>query len=289
MMLMPLAALPYPAAWLVWSCVLYGLYALLLRRLVRSADRYWLMLLAPGAAVNLFFGQNGLLTLVLMGGGVFLLPRRPALAGILLGLLAYKPQFALLAPLGLVAGREWRALAWAVVSQAALALLAAAVLGSGAWLEFLHKAAEPASVFTSSSSNWRAIPSVMILARTLGLGAAASAVCHWVVAAAAATGALFVWWKTKDSEIRAAALATATLLVTPYLRGYDMILLLLSILPLINKRASSLLEKTAIALAWLLPAVLMFSNPPIQFAPFISLALMIMIFRLPPDILPKDR
>src|SRR5258707_13958951 len=68
LMLMPLGALPYVIAWLVWSGVLYGLYALLARGMVVAGQR-WLVLLAPGAAGNLLGGQNGLLLRAFLGGG----------------------------------------------------------------------------------------------------------------------------------------------------------------------------------------------------------------------------
>src|SRR5205814_7022046 len=97
------------------------------------------LLLAPGAAVNLFFGQNGILSTVLLGGGVLLLGSRPILAGVLLGLLAYKPQLAVLAPFALLAGREWRALAAAILSQIALGLLSLLVLGAEPWFAFFDK------------------------------------------------------------------------------------------------------------------------------------------------------
>ena len=170
-MLMPLGALPYVMAWLVWSGILYGFYVLLARRLTDVPDKLVFLLLAPGAAVNLFFGQNGILSTVLLGGGVLLLGSRPILAGVLLGLMAYKPQLAVLAPFALLAGREWRALSAAIVSQLVIMLLSLAILGVDPWLAFLDKLAHPASVFSSSSSDWRAIPSVMIFARTIGFWA----------------------------------------------------------------------------------------------------------------------
>ena len=61
--------------------------------------------------VCLGHGQTGFLTAALLTGGVLCLERREALAGILFGLLAYKPQFGLLIPLVLVAGGYWRAIA----------------------------------------------------------------------------------------------------------------------------------------------------------------------------------
>ncbi len=277
LMLMPLAALPYVAAWLLWSGATYGAYGLLARRLVEP-DRLWLVLLAPGAAVNLFVGQNGLLSTALIGWGVLMLGRRPIVGGVLLGLMSYKPQFAVLAPLALICGREWRALAAAVVSGAALALLALAVLGVGPWLAFLHKAAQPAAIFSSSSSDWRSIPSVMIMARSLGLDAAVSSALHWSVAAAAAAGAMWIWRATSDWRIRAAALAAATLLVTPYLRVYDLALLILPIAVLLSGaedgKRLGLGETALLFAAWLLPAALMVTRSPIQLGPLAPAALL---------------
>ncbi|HUO11491.1 MAG TPA: glycosyltransferase family 87 protein, partial [Caulobacteraceae bacterium] len=172
---MPLAALPYVVAWAAWSGLTYGLYVLAVRRLV-APYQLWLMLLAPAAAVNLFVGQNGTLSVALIAGGVLLLRNRPIVAGMVLGLLAYKPQFAVLAPLVLLCGREWRALISAAVSWTALSLLSVVILGVDPWIAFLHKAAAPANIFTSSSSSWLAIPSTMILARSLGLGPTVSSV-----------------------------------------------------------------------------------------------------------------
>ena len=223
LMLMPLGALPYGIAWLVWSAVTYGGYALVARKLF-DPGRLYLALLAPAAAANLLVGQNGLLSTALVGGGTLLLKRRPILGGVLLGLMSYKPHFAVLVPLVLICGREWRALAGAVAAGAVMALASAAVLGVDPWLAFLHRVAALRRRVPSSSSTWRNIPSVMIMAQTLGLDARLSAVCHWVLAAEAAAGALWAWTKTRDASLRAGALAAAIVLVTPYLRIYDLAL-----------------------------------------------------------------
>lgn len=273
LVLMPLGALPYVAAWLVWSGILYGFYVLLARRLADTTELLVFLLLAPGAAVNLFFGQNGILSTVLLGGGVLLLRSRPILAGVLLGLISYKPQLALLAPIALLAGREWRALGAAIVSQLVLILVSVALLGSEPWFAFLYKLAHPAAVFSSSSSDWRAIPSVMIFARTLGLGAAASSVLHWAVAGIATAFALWTWHRTKDGPARMAVLAAGTLLVTPYLRSYDLLLLILPIAVMLRSQ-TGVIEKLIIFAAWLMPGVLMFMNTPVQVAPLVSAAVM---------------
>ena len=56
---------------------------------------------------NALVGQNGFLTAALIGGTLYLMPVRPVLAGICLGLLSYKPQYGLLFPLVLIAASQW--------------------------------------------------------------------------------------------------------------------------------------------------------------------------------------
>lgn len=75
-----------------------------------------------------------------------------------------------------------------------------------------------------------------------------------------------------------AVLAGATLLVTPYLRAYDLILLILPAAVLL-RRGPELWKKTAILAAWLVPAILMFMVSPIQVGPIVSVVLMGMLFR----------
>jgi alpha-1,2-mannosyltransferase len=283
LLLMPLGALPYIPAWLAWSCLLYGCYAFLVWRLVADPHQKVFLLLAPGVAVNLFFGQNGILSTILMGCGVLLLGSRPILAGFLLGMLAYKPQLALLAPLALIAGREWRALAAAVVSQIVLAGLSVAVLGVEPWISFLHKVTHPAAVL-ASSSDWRAVPTIMTFAKTIGLAERTSAVCHLSGAALAAGAALWVWWKHQNPILRLGVLAAATLLIAPYLRAYDMALLVLSIAALMIRAPISVLEKAIVFSAWLAPAYLMFAPPPVQFGSLVSATLLVaLVWRLNPD------
>jgi hypothetical protein len=191
-------------------------------------------------------------------------------------MLAYKPQLAVLVPFALIAGREWRALAAAVISEIALALVSAGLLGLGPWVAFLHKMAQPAGVVASSSSNWQAVPSVMTLARSLGLDAAVSAGLHWAVAAIAAAGALWIWFKTTDVRYRVGALASAMLIVTPYLRSYDLALLILPALALLPRDHAKTrrVAWAVIITAWSIPAVMTLTLLPVQYGALVTLAVM---------------
>lgn len=109
----PLGLFSYPAALAVWVGAGYGAYALSTRWLPRGA--FWPALAFPGGVLSAMAAQNGLLTTALLCGALGALPRRKLLAGVLIGLLIIKPQLALLAPVALAAGREWRARSEGVV------------------------------------------------------------------------------------------------------------------------------------------------------------------------------
>ena len=96
----------------------------------------------PAVMVNAGFGQNGFLSTALLGGAAVWLDRRPTLAGLCLGCLAYKPQLALIVPLALAVAGRWRC--FAVASATVLAMAAAATLAFGAdvWPAFIAAMAE---------------------------------------------------------------------------------------------------------------------------------------------------
>ena len=90
-------------AWLITTCVCYvaAIRALLAKALGRSSHVWVLFLGYPAVMVNIGFGQNGFLSTALMGGAAVWLDRRPELAGVCLGCLAYKPQLGIIVPLAL--------------------------------------------------------------------------------------------------------------------------------------------------------------------------------------------
>jgi alpha-1,2-mannosyltransferase len=116
----PLALLPYPLALAVWQGATLALYLAVIAVILRRARQArgaiadtWLPVAAafPAVFINLGHGQNGFLTAGLLGAALVALPRRPVVSGLLIGLLSYKPQFALVIPFALLAAGQWRAIA----------------------------------------------------------------------------------------------------------------------------------------------------------------------------------
>ena len=63
----------------------------------------------PAVFINIGHGENGFLTAALLGAALYWLDFRPWLAGLLSGLLAYKPQFGVLLKAAALASASLRA------------------------------------------------------------------------------------------------------------------------------------------------------------------------------------
>ena len=139
-----LGYLPALCLWLVTTCACYvAAMRALLPKGVREGEPVWVLLLGyPAVMVNAGFGQNGFLSTALLGGAAVWMDRRPVLAGMCLGCLAYKPQLGIIVPLALAAAGRWRC--FAVAGATVLAMTAAATLafGAGIWPPFIAGMAE---------------------------------------------------------------------------------------------------------------------------------------------------
>src|SRR5207302_6879258 len=109
-----------------------------MRAIVGRNFGYLLALAIPMAFINALVGQNGFLTAALIGGALYLIPIRPVLAGICLGLLTYKPQYGLLFPIVLIAASQWRVFVSAAVTVTALAAVSSLAFGTESWQAFFQ-------------------------------------------------------------------------------------------------------------------------------------------------------
>ena len=214
----PLALLPFIAAYAAWMALTFSAYVAAMRAIVGDRAGFLLACAYPGILSNLVVGQNGFLTAALLGGSLLLMERRPVLAGCLIGLLSFKPHLGVLFPFVLVAGRHWRALAAAAVTTALLVVASARVFGLEAWQAFLQSlplASE--ATLAQGRADWAKLQSVYALTRLLG-GSAALAWCLQLALSGVVIILLCLIWRRRISfELKAAALATGALLVTPYL------------------------------------------------------------------------
>lgn len=262
-----LALLPYLAALGLWQGVTLAAYLAAFRAAAgriapdRAAPPGWLLaaLAFPAVFVNIGHGQNGFLTVALLAGGLMLAERRPYLAGALLACLAYKPQFALIAPLALLAARDWRALAGGAAGLAALCAATVAAFGLEPWFAFARSLEFTQRVVIEGGIiGFDKIQSVFAAARLLGAPVATAYLAQGLVAGAAFLGVAWVWAGRADRRLAIAAALTAVLLTTPYCLDYDMVVLGPALaLAYAHGREHGFApyEKTVMALAFVAPLV----------------------------------
>lgn len=222
----PLALLPYLAALALWQGATLAAALVVVRRILPDRDTLLVAIGGPAVFVCLAHGQNGFLTAALFGGGLLVLERRPALGGALLGCLCYKPHLGIIIPLALMAGGHWRAIAGAAAAVAALALASLAAFGPDAWTAFAGSLPETRRVtLEEGGTGWYKVASLFAYVRMMGGSLAAASALQAVVTAGAIAGTAWLWWIRAAFPLRAAALLAGSLLATPYLLDYDLVLL----------------------------------------------------------------
>ncbi len=225
-----LALAPYLTAAVIWLAATLAAFAATLGRILGGRVGVFLALGFPAALWNVTAGQNGFLTATLIGGTLGLLERHPALAGVCLGLLSYKPQFGLLFPLALIADRRWLTLAVAALVAVGLAALAWLAFGSTSWLAFADSVPVTSRVILNEGgTEWSRLQSLFGFMRAHGAGETLA----WTVQAIATLGlaaGLVVLWRSRAAyELKAAALAAGALIATPYVFIYDLVVLAVAV------------------------------------------------------------
>jgi hypothetical protein len=272
----PLGVIPYLAALFLWQLLSFVAIAWVLKAILKTRPETAIALASPLTPLVLANGQNSFLTAALLGAGLLLAQRRPALAGSLFGGLVYKPQLGIvIAPL-LLFTRSWRVIAGAAVAALALIGLSLVIWGADcwpAWLDSLrygrfymeqgsvglHKSA---SLF-SAARIWGASVSLAYAAQTLGM-----------------IGAVALVWAMRSApgRIRAAGVCAAAALSTPYLLDYDMAVVGIGGAFLYAEaRDSGFLpyERSALAFIWIAPWL---SRPAAEYAllPFGPIAMLLL-------------
>jgi hypothetical protein len=225
-----LAQLPYSVGYLGWVLVSMIPYLVAVRAIVGHNLGILLALAAPMAFINALVGQNGFLTAALIGGALYLIPVRPVLAGICLGLLTYKPQYGLLFPIVLVAAGHWRVFISAAVTGSAMFFVSWLAFGTESWLAFFEWMPRFSQAFlTEGKATWWKLQSLFSLVRYFGGTEQLAWAFQWVLTASVAVVLALMWRSRMQYTLKAAALAAGTLLTTPYLFMYDMMVLVIAV------------------------------------------------------------
>jgi hypothetical protein len=251
------ASLPYAFGLAVWLAASLAAYLAAIRAILPRPETLLIAAAFPAVFINIGHGQNGFLTAALLGGALHWLDRRPWLAGILIGLLAYKPQFGVMIPLALLASQRWSSIAAAIATVAALVAVSLAVLGGGVWRAFAESMNfTQAIVLEQGGTGWEKIQSAFSAARNWGADVHTAYAIQIALGLALAATLAWLWHSDAAFELKASALATASLLATPYVLDYDLVVLAIAIAFLARHglaRGFRDYEISLLAAAWIVP------------------------------------
>ena len=249
------ASLPYLQAARIWV----SLGALCLALMVWRASRLALLVLplalCPAATYAGMLGQVSLFAAALAGAGFLLLPRRPGLAGALLGALTLKIQLAVLIPVCLLAARQYRALFAFLLAGAALQLLGVAYAGPAVIHAFLANANNALGHVAGSTELLLRHPTVfsaVVLAGAPGV----SLPLQFLASLATIAVVWDVWRRSDDLAARSLAWAAGLPLVVPYFFDYDLAVFVVPLAALAGRSRSANIgwvQAGAMALLWAMP------------------------------------
>lgn len=240
-----LLILPFATVGVVAGYALFMAATGMLATLLVGRSNFWIWIAAltsPAALWTMIAGQNAFLNVGLFYGGMRLLDRSPRMVGILLGLLSYKPQLFVLIPVALLAARRWRALAWVIGTAAFMALASLLVFGPAFWLQFLEMARESSTPqFTEQMYRHVAtfMTTIQAAARILGVPPGLATVAHLAGAFAALAIVWLAFSRHPLGDETTAILAVATLMVSPYLINYDLLLIMPAALMVFRRRVQA--------------------------------------------------
>jgi len=288
----PLALLPLAVSYLLFvgvSVLLFSVATLRISELGQAIGKSRLAALfvagSPSVFVAAIAGQNSLLTAACAALAVHWVDRKPVLAGFFIGLLAIKPQMAIVFPFVLIAAGAWRTFIAAAISAVSITALGVLAGGAQALHLFLVNADFMRSVVIEHSLHfWRASPTAFAALRLNGFGLTLAQAGQAWVAIAAIAAACHVWRRTRETRLRCSVLLISTLVANPYVWHYELTWLgvALACLAALGFRQGWLRgEQAVLGLAWLLPLYEYF-NPywdlP-QIGPIVLLAALLVIPR----------
>ena len=229
----PLARLSYGHAYLAWigaTLLLYGgSVALMLRRCIHL--RSWprqvaaVAVASPALWLVVMHGQvSAVALLALVGMWLALRARRPWVAGVALGLLAFKPSLFVPALILLVASGEWRMAAGASLGAVVQYGLVIPWAGVNALLQYVAITLELLRSPDLVASN----PPLMHSLRTFWTGLVPTTVAslaYGVTAIVVVAHSAVAWRRISDALARTAIMSAVVALTSPHLFAYDLLIL----------------------------------------------------------------
>ena len=257
----PAALLPPFLSYLAWSVATLALFAASVRSFFGDSRRVLILALAPSSCANIILGQTGFVTAALLVGGLAMIERRPLVAGVLFGLLSFKPQLAIMVPLALAAARLWKPFAAAALTVLVTAAASIAAFGIAAWRSYLSVMLPFELSFSEHDTSPLILkaPTVYEAARLVGTPTTFAVLLQAVAVLAVAGAVVWAFRHMRERSSQAAVLLVGTALASPHLHVYDMSIVSVAAVVLAETtraKPSGFAERLTITLAWVAPIAL---------------------------------
>lgn len=249
-----LAPLPYIAGAWAWSLGTLALAWAVVRR-IHPYDPY-VLLAFPAVFINFAHGQTGALCAAIFGAALLWLREAPILAGFVLGLLAFKPHFAILVPIAWAAGGHYRASFAAAASVAGLVAASVAAYGTASWEAFTGSLHTSQQVAANGLGGFEKAVTVLSGIRLMGGSLGSAQFVQAVASVTAAAWVVWLWRRPAPHDLKTAGLLAATPLATPYFFDYDLIIVGISMAFFVRESVRTRVlpwETTLLALTWASP------------------------------------
>lgn len=283
LILLPFAFLPYFTALMVWLAATMTGYLWAMRRIAPHPSTIWLALSFPGAFDNFRHGQNGFLSVALIGGGLVLLESSPIIAGILLGMVIYKPHLMILIVVALAAGRRWKVMLAGAVSATAFALASMLVLGWPTWRAFFQNFPSTMKLLEEGALPLNKMVTVFSAFYSAGAGFQVALGIHGAIMLPVVAAVFWVWRQERPFAVRASVLVLGILLFTPYAFSYDLCIMAMPLAWLgWEGYTKGWLpgEQPLLLLGWLIPLLIpALGKIHLQLTPLVLVALMVIALR----------
>lgn len=254
-----LSNLPYVYALSVWQYGSLAFSAVCIFLVLPKRETVLATLSFPAIIPNFAHGQTGFLTTALIAGYLVMLEKRPWLAGVFIGFLAYKPQFGVLIPFALIAGGYWRTIFSAAGTLILMILGVTALYGMDIWTAFYNTLALQKTILEQANAQLEAYHSAFAFVNKMGGSTVLAYSVQGVVQLGVLGCIIWAWCKKNnvDYALKAALLVLGTLLFTPYILDYDLFALLTAFVFLARygvEHGFSRYGKLVLVTAWFTPA-----------------------------------
>ncbi|WP_156176679.1 glycosyltransferase family 87 protein [Kiloniella spongiae] len=254
-----LAAIPYLTSYFLFLGGSFLFYVYSLKRLFQHRYAILLIIAYPAVYLTMVHGQNSLLSTGLLACAIVCFRSKPVLAGIFIGLLAFKPQLGVLIPIVLIVSQQWRVFWSATLTTCLFVGVSLAVFGWELWGVFFQNMAVVKSIMGQGLLLFEKMPSLYITLKMFGFADDFSYVIHWGMASGVVGVLIWLWYRYGPTNMTFAALIPAILLLLPYLFDYEMTLLAIPIALLamdMAEKGGVFWEKTILVCGFVTPLIL---------------------------------